>query len=310
MGVTDLDLKQALEREAALSQAQLASVCEQINGHAAQWQAQLDSLCAQVNQVLSLHRRAIEHLLSRRVAQRGAAPTGSLAELQCEVAALKANAPVAPIVNVTVPERQVTVWIEPQTHLARSRHRRRAGRMGPDHPQHNHERSERRLSASPGCHCGQPRRFPACGGATLLPILRLPSDSDDCKIIVPHIGGEQNGDVMRQGCGDPYDPHKDHRDDDRTTDSLAYLRPLPGSGTRSTTAVSFCRRACSTGMNSPVRASRPRRLVSGGLDGGLLLDIVKSYERTKSRMVERRGDDPRVGDLGSPNGTLARPTPS
>ena len=117
MGVTDLDLKQALEREAALSQAQLASVCEQINGRAAEWQAQLDSLCTQVNGLFALHRQAIEYVLSRRVAQRGDAPTGSLAELQCEVAALKANSPVAPIVNVTVPERQVTVCIEPQLTL-------------------------------------------------------------------------------------------------------------------------------------------------------------------------------------------------
>lgn len=27
-------------------------------------------------------------------------------------------------------------------------------------------------------------------------------ENDDCKVIVPHIGGERNGDVRLQGCGD------------------------------------------------------------------------------------------------------------
>ena len=30
----------------------------------------------------------------------------------------------------------------------------------------------------------------------------LAVDNKDCKVIVPHIGGEKNGDVMLQGCGD------------------------------------------------------------------------------------------------------------
>lgn len=30
----------------------------------------------------------------------------------------------------------------------------------------------------------------------------LLSENKDCKVIVPHIGGEKNGDVMLQGCGD------------------------------------------------------------------------------------------------------------
>ena len=30
----------------------------------------------------------------------------------------------------------------------------------------------------------------------------LAVDNESCKVIVPHIGGERNGDVMLQGCGD------------------------------------------------------------------------------------------------------------
>ncbi len=30
----------------------------------------------------------------------------------------------------------------------------------------------------------------------------LVSERKDCKIIVPHIAGERNGDIMLQGCGD------------------------------------------------------------------------------------------------------------
>ena len=30
----------------------------------------------------------------------------------------------------------------------------------------------------------------------------LLSDKKDCKVIVPHIAGEKNGDIMLQGCGD------------------------------------------------------------------------------------------------------------
>ena len=28
------------------------------------------------------------------------------------------------------------------------------------------------------------------------------SENKDCKVIVPHIGGEKDGDAMMQGCGD------------------------------------------------------------------------------------------------------------
>jgi hypothetical protein len=34
------------------------------------------------------------------------------------------------------------------------------------------------------------------------------SETKDCKIIVPHIGGEKNGDAMMQGCGDLTIPAK------------------------------------------------------------------------------------------------------
>ena len=30
----------------------------------------------------------------------------------------------------------------------------------------------------------------------------LLSDTKDCKVLVPHIGGERDGDMMMQGCGD------------------------------------------------------------------------------------------------------------
>jgi len=30
----------------------------------------------------------------------------------------------------------------------------------------------------------------------------LLKDGKECKVIVPHIGGERNGDIMLQGCGD------------------------------------------------------------------------------------------------------------
>lgn len=30
----------------------------------------------------------------------------------------------------------------------------------------------------------------------------LVAEREDCKIIVPHIAGEKNGDMMLQGCGD------------------------------------------------------------------------------------------------------------
>lgn len=36
----------------------------------------------------------------------------------------------------------------------------------------------------------------------------LLKETKDCKVIVPHIGGERNGDVMLQGCGDLVIPAK------------------------------------------------------------------------------------------------------
>ena len=30
----------------------------------------------------------------------------------------------------------------------------------------------------------------------------LAAENEECKVIVPHIGGEKNGDAMLQGCGD------------------------------------------------------------------------------------------------------------
>ena len=36
----------------------------------------------------------------------------------------------------------------------------------------------------------------------------LLSDTKDCKVLVPHIGGERNGDQMMQGCGDLVIPKK------------------------------------------------------------------------------------------------------
>lgn len=36
----------------------------------------------------------------------------------------------------------------------------------------------------------------------------LLSENKDCKVIVPHIGGEKNGDTMMQGCGDLVIPAK------------------------------------------------------------------------------------------------------
>lgn len=36
----------------------------------------------------------------------------------------------------------------------------------------------------------------------------LLKETDECKVIVPHIGGEQNGDIMLQGCGDLTIPTK------------------------------------------------------------------------------------------------------
>lgn len=64
----------------------------------------------------------------------------------------------------------------------------------------------------------------------------------------------------------PYDP----------TASIVkiYLRPLRGSGTRSTTVVAGRWRASLTGINSPVFASRPRKDVSGAF-GDCFLIMIK-----------------------------------
>jgi len=88
MGITDRDLEQTLQRQEERWQGHLEFVCAQIN--------------AQVTDGFALHRQAL-------VAYRDA-----LAELQREVAALKANRPsarTAPVINVTVPERQLTVHV-------------------------------------------------------------------------------------------------------------------------------------------------------------------------------------------------------
>lgn len=71
------------------------------------------------------------------------------------------------------------------------------------------------------------------------------------------------------------DPHKGHREDDRATQGLGYLRPLPGSGTRSTVVVAGRRRASSTGIKVPVRASRPRGVVSAGFWDGFFDDMIR-----------------------------------
>lgn len=34
------------------------------------------------------------------------------------------------------------------------------------------------------------------------------TDTKKCKVLVPHIGGERNGDLMMQGCGDLVIPTK------------------------------------------------------------------------------------------------------
>lgn len=47
-----------------------------------------------------------------------------------------------------------------------------------------------------------------------------------------------------------------------------YVFPLPGNGILSTSVVAGRRLASSTGMNSPVLASRPLRELSGGFLGG------------------------------------------
>ena len=36
----------------------------------------------------------------------------------------------------------------------------------------------------------------------------LIKETKDCKVIVPHISGEENGDIMLQGCGDMIIPNK------------------------------------------------------------------------------------------------------
>ncbi len=41
-----------------------------------------------------------------------------------------------------------------------------------------------------------------CGAALLSAVGWLFADNKDCKVIVPHIGGQRDKDEMMQGCGD------------------------------------------------------------------------------------------------------------
>ena len=89
MGITDLELEQALQRQEALWQARLVSICRQVNE---QINEALAGVCVQVNEQAN----------------------AGFARMQHEVTALRANpssARTAPTINVTVPERQVTVHI-------------------------------------------------------------------------------------------------------------------------------------------------------------------------------------------------------
>lgn len=80
--------------------------------------------------------------------------------------------------------------------------------------------------------------------------------------------------------------------DGRARVCSGYLLPLPGNGIRSTSVVAGRRRASSTGMKCPVRESRPRRLLCGGLGGALLFDMIKSLSTLKRKKVEYSGVEP------------------
>jgi len=114
MDITDRDLEQALQRLEARWQSRLDFICERISEQVNEGFALIckqinEQINEQVNEGFALHREAIHHLLTRRAARD--APTGPLAELQREIAALKANPPAAPSINVTVqhPKRAVQV---------------------------------------------------------------------------------------------------------------------------------------------------------------------------------------------------------
>src|SRR5689334_19279169 len=117
MDITDRDLEQALQRQEARWQSRLDFICERISEQVNEGFALMcEQINAQVNEGFALHREAIHHLLTRRAARD--APIWPLAELQREIAALRANPPAAPIVNVTVehPRRAVqTVERDPAT---------------------------------------------------------------------------------------------------------------------------------------------------------------------------------------------------
>jgi len=113
MGITDLEVEQALQRLEARWQGRLDFICKQINEQVNQG---LAHICRQINEQVNarfaFHREAIDRL-TRGVARD--APGGPLAELQREIAALKASPPT---VNVTVqhPMRAVqTVERDPTT---------------------------------------------------------------------------------------------------------------------------------------------------------------------------------------------------
>jgi hypothetical protein len=120
MGITDLDLEQALQRQEARWQSRLDFICREISQQVNEGFALIckqinDQINAQVNEGFALHREAIHHLLTRAARD---APTGPLAELQREIAALKANPLAAPSISVTVqhPKRAVqTVERDPMT---------------------------------------------------------------------------------------------------------------------------------------------------------------------------------------------------
>jgi len=107
MGITDLEVEQALQRLEARWQGRLDFICRQVNEGFSRICKQIDE---QVNAGFALHREAIHHHCVARDA-----PSGPLAELQREIAALKASPPT---VNVTVqhPMRAVqTVERDPTT---------------------------------------------------------------------------------------------------------------------------------------------------------------------------------------------------
>ena len=85
MGITELELEQALQRQEA------------------RWQGRLDLLCRQINEGFAGMCRQVNEQANE-----------GFTRMQHEIAALKANPSserTAPVINVTVPERQITVNI-------------------------------------------------------------------------------------------------------------------------------------------------------------------------------------------------------